>query len=46
MKNTTTFILIIAALGIAFLINSSPLALVAGVALGTKLGEVIFGIKI
>lgn len=46
MKTTIVFILIIALLGIAFLIQSSLLALVAGFALGTKLGEAIFGIKI
>ena len=46
MKTTIVFILIIAFLGIAFLIHSIPLALIAGFALGTKLGEVIFNIKI
>jgi hypothetical protein len=46
MKTTITFIAIIATLGIAFLIHSHLLALLAGFALGTKLGEVIFGIEI
>jgi len=46
MKTTIVFILIITLLGIAFLIQSHLLALIAGFALGTKLGEVIFGIKI
>jgi hypothetical protein len=46
MKTTITFIAIIATLGIAFLIHSHLLALLAGFALGTKLGETIFNIKI
>jgi hypothetical protein len=46
MKTTITFISIIVTLGIAFLISSPLLALVAGFALGTKLGEVIFGIEL
>ena len=46
MKTTIVFILIIALLGIAFLVHSHLLALIAGFALGTKLGETIFNIKI
>jgi hypothetical protein len=46
MKTTITFIAIIVTLGIAFLINSTSLAILAGFILGIKLGEVIFNIKI
>jgi len=46
MKNTITFISIIVTLGIAFLIHSSPLAILAGFVLGMKLGEAIFGIEL
>jgi len=44
MKTSIVFILIIAFLGIAFLINSTPLAILAGFMLGLKLGEAIFNI--
>jgi hypothetical protein len=46
MKTTIAFILIIAFLGIAFLINSLPLATLAGFMVGIKLGEAIFGIEL
>ena len=46
MKTTITFILIIVFLGIAFLINSIPLATLAGVMTGIRLCEAIFGIEI
>jgi hypothetical protein len=46
MKTTIVFISIIVTLGIAFLLNSHLLALVAGSMLGVKFGEAIFKIKL
>ena len=46
MKTTIVFTSIIVTLGIAFLIHSVPLAILAGMVLGIKLGEAIFGIKL
>jgi hypothetical protein len=45
MRTTITFIAIIVTLGIAFLINSTSLAILAGFVLGIKLGEAIFNFK-
>jgi len=46
MKTTIAFILIIVFLSISFLINSVPLAALAGIMLGVKLGEAIFNIEL